>query len=414
MTATWYGTRAAVEGEIRARIAVEADAIGQELSAEGLNEAAAAVASRAKRPGALEYRLTDSGGRVVAGDLPAAPARSGWHVFDVNGGRVLALTLLATNGARIVVGQDIQAADALRKQSIETLLGWSALALAIGLIVGVWITRRSLQRFDAIVATVERVAAGALDARVRAVPNANNDIETLGRGIDAMLDRIESLVSVQRRLSADIAHELRTPLTHVRQHLDAARTSSTVGTAHIDAADAAIDQAIRRFDAMLRLAEVEAGTPRARFVRLDLGALVERVADAYRAEIEESGRVLRADCPSGLFVIGDSDLLGQLVANLLENSLVHTDPGTVIDVLVKSMLEGQVWLQVKDDGPGIDPAMVEVLTKPFERSDASTKRRGTGLGLAIVAAIATCHGSNLIIARRANGAQFEIAFTANP
>ncbi|MBC7668382.1 MAG: HAMP domain-containing histidine kinase [Gemmatimonadaceae bacterium] len=402
----WIATRGAAEREAHDRIALEVHAVTLEIQAEGLKAAGDAVMARAERPGALEYRLVDSTGRHVAGDLTDLGPKEGWRRLDFDGSapglegkdRLLILTQRLPDGARLTVGEGLGRAEALRDTLFRTLLLWGGLALALGLAAGLYLTHRALERMNALVRTVRAVADGNLAARASDARPEGDDIGQLATGVNQMLDRIDVLVAAVRRVSADVAHDLRTPLSHVRQRLDTATTAATpeLRNAALQSAKDGIDRAMRMFDAMLRLAEIDAGAARARFATVDLADLTDRVADAYRAELEASGRTLLVQVAGSLVVEGDADLLTQALANLLENVLKHSRAGAAVQVRLVEKREG-IRLSVEDDGPGIPPEMFEVAVRPFSRLDPARAAPGTGLGLAIAAGVARLHGGRLLL-----------------
>jgi signal transduction histidine kinase len=163
---------------------------------------------------------------------------------------------------------------------------------------------------------------------------------------------------------------------------------------------------------MLRLAEIEAGSAHARFGPVDLAAIVERVAHAYRPDIEGSGRTFSVSLPARAMVAGDADLLAQALANLLDNAMVHTPRGAPIAVRL-SEDAGGVRLTIQDEGPGIPLAERTRALEPFVRLDGSRTSSGAGLGLSIVNAIARLHGAQLALHDARPGLRVEIVWPAS-
>jgi signal transduction histidine kinase len=141
---------------------------------------------------------------------------------------------------------------------------------------------------------------------------------------------------------------------------------------------------------MLRLAEIDSGAMKTRFTAVNLAGLVERVADAFRPDIESTGRSLRVDTGHPLDAQGDAQLLAQAVSNLLDNALRHTPAGAQI-VIALTETDGGARLSVTDNGLGVAPVDANRLVQPFECGDPSRSAPGSGLGLSIVAAIARLH-----------------------
>lgn len=402
----WLITRGTVERDARDRIAIEVHAITVELAQEGPERAAQAIHARSERPGALEYLLLDPLGRRIAGDFLGAPRTSGWHDLDTDEGatglegkeRLIARTVVTPDGSVLAVGDDLGRADAVREAAFGAIFTAGAVALVLSLIVGVLATFGVARRMRRMVATVHAVERGDMAARVGIAVRRDDDVDALATAIDAMLDRITELVATVRRVSAEIAHDLRTPLTRARHALERARGLSDPGErmAAIAAAEESIDAALRLFDAMLDLAEIDSGEARAHFTSLDLTSIAEHVVDAYRAEIEQSGRTIALVIDDKVMIDGDPDLLTRALANLVDNALKHSRAEASIAVTI-SRSENAASVCVEDDGPGVDPAHVQTMLRPFGRLDAARSTPGNGLGLAIAEATVRLHRGTLAI-----------------
>ena len=194
-------------------------------------------------------------------------------------------------------------------------------------------------------------------------------------------------------MSADIAHDLRKPLSHVLRRLEAARSGGGPAAVveAIEGATAKVEGLLETFDALLRIGQIEAGARRARFQNLDLAEIAQDVVDAFRPAAEAQGRALVARLDESLPLQGDRELLTQMIANCLDNALIHTPPGVRVEVVVARSPNGAM-LSVADIGPGVPQHDLAKLFDPFFRSDASRTSPGSGLGLSLVSAIAEMHG----------------------
>jgi len=367
-TVGWWLSGAVIEREARGRVVTEVNAIAAEIRNEGLREAASAIAERDTTRGSLDYALIASDGSRLAGRLRSVPLTDGWTRLSDHHGTMLAYSQTTSLGARLTVAANTAEAQAVRLTILGPIFAAGLSALAGGLVISVWLTRRSLRRLDKLVLAVSSVREGTLSHRI--ADTAQDDIGHLSRQIDDMLERIERLVTTQRLASAAIAHELRTPLTVARHALEGRQ---------LESADEAIELALRRLDAVLRLAELERGTARTRFRPINLGELVERVADAYSADAAEAGVKLDTVIEDHLQIMGDQDLLAQLLGNLLDNALQHAK-AQQIGISVRAETRG-VALTVTDDGIGL------ANSRPSEPMIS-----GRGWGLKIVEAIAIAHG----------------------
>jgi signal transduction histidine kinase len=258
---------------------------------------------------------------------------------------------------------------------------------------GLVVSAGVLRRVDAINRICLKIMEGDLSQRLPG-RGTDDEFDRLTGIVNAMLDRIEALLEGLRQVSTDIAHDLRTPLARLRQQLEGALLRSGTAADHERATERAIAEADRLlaiFNALLRIARVEAGNQRRGFARVDLSALVATVADVFQASAEEQGRTIRCRIAPEVAVTGDADLLSQLAANLIENALRHTPAGTGIDIGLSRRHDGRVELVVADRGPGVPAEERERVFRRFYRLEQSRHTPGNGLGLSLVAATAQLH-----------------------
>ncbi len=402
-------TKSVAKDELRNRVQMEMQALQDQIRKSGLSAAVSAIRARSESPGAMEYRLATSDGKVLAGKLKMANPALGWAFLDIpemeapskgeGSDDFLVLTEQTTDGTILSIGDDFSRGERIRRAVLRTLFAIGAGSVLVAICAGALATWMAVRRVDGLSRTMVQVGLG--DLSVRAVTRSGprrDDVDRLGAGVNDMLDRIAGLVANIRRVSTAVAHDLRTPLTHVRQQLDLAAVAATPDASQdaIRLAQTKIDDVLRMFEATLRLAEIEAGAARARFTSVNLAELVERVTDAYRPDIEAAGHPFVVGPLDAATVTGDADLIAQALSNLLENALRHTPPQTLImvwlyrdDVVTK--------LDVVDCGPGVPSPDRERITEPFVRLDASRSSPGAGLGLSIVDAIARLHDARLVL-----------------
>jgi signal transduction histidine kinase len=201
----------------------------------------------------------------------------------------------------------------------------------------------------------------------------------------------------------------------MRQRLELARQRAD----SVEKYEAAVDQAIaecdvtlRTFDALLRIAQIEAGTRRGGFREVDLAKAVDTIYAAYQPVAEESGHRLISESLPGATIRGDPELVTQMISNLVENALKHTPSGTGISLRL-SGTEGFWRLIVDDDGPGIPVADHGKVFQRFYRLDRSRSSAGSGLGLSLVAAVAQLHGAMIDLSDNAPGLRVAITFSSS-
>jgi signal transduction histidine kinase len=350
------------------------------------------------------YLLVDANMNRIAGNLDTWPSivdRPGqWRQFQVRrtGMRSLALVFRyeLPDGYHLLVGRDVQVRVQLGNLLTDALIWAVAIVLAMAT-AGAVIVRSLFRRTVANVsATAAAIAGGDFAQRVK-VSGRGDEFDQLAEVINDMLDRIGRLMDGVRQVSNAIAHDLRTPITRARARLEeAARTAVSSADLHaaIDRATIDLDGIVTVFQALLRIAEIEAGSRRASFQRVDLVTALEGVADLYGAVAEEKGVSLAVAHPRQLEVNGDAALIQQAVANLVDNAVKFSpDNGTV---RLSAALDGRrIRLTVTDQGPGIPEEDRARATERFYRGDTARGTPGTGLGLALVQAVAYLHGGVL-------------------
>jgi signal transduction histidine kinase len=288
---------------------------------------------------------------------------------------------------------------------------WYGLTAAIavlsiaGLLVGL-ITRRALMtRVNSIRQTVSAIIHGDLKHRLPTHLN-EDELNTLSRTINGMLEQIELLVHGVRNVSNSIAHDLRTPLAELRSRLEELaliRPPPEEAYAEIDGAVADVDRVIRIFDALLRLAEIDAGMRRSGFVALDVSDLAANAVEFYApaAELKNIDLLFRSEGP--LPVSGDPVLLAQALSNLIDNALKYAPINGTIEVSVRKRSDDTAEVSVSDNGPGIAESEKCKVVERFYRGDASRGTPGVGLGLSLVQAVAKLHGRVLELSDRSPG-----------
>ncbi|MER8596174.1 HAMP domain-containing histidine kinase [Mesorhizobium sp. M1182] len=366
------------------------------------------------------FSLTGPAGNHLAGNFTAADLPDGFSMFEATMPGVPADTVYrAWSGS--VGGNSLTVAFSLSEtEELESIVlmsfGWGTLIIT-GLAVagGALLASRVQRRLDGIAATMVDVSHGRLDARIPLVGNGD-DIDGVSAQVNAALDRLSALVEGMKQVSANIAHDLKTPLNRLQMILEAAADKTALGEAvSDDLADARAEglQINETFDALLRIAQIEAGARKARFIDLDVNGVVESIAEIYADVAEDDGKSLTAKIFQGAQcqIQGDWELLTQMFANLVENALRHCPAGTVIELSVTRQ-DDRIVAKVGDDGPGIPIEEREKVFQRLYRLDNSRSTPGSGLGLSLVRAIADLHGASIALEDRHPGLAVVVSFPA--
>ena len=408
LTASYAASRSSLDATMRSDLTQDVAGFRAAPSAAALAALVAAEA-RVSDPAriVLSY-VMPTGQRFGNGRL--AQDQDGYYLTTLDDpdtridGQYLALTA-RLHGGQLTVARSRVEIDQLwtvfRNIVLLSLLPTLAVALGAALVLA----RRSARQVTALGRTLDRLTSGDLAARVRPGDGWSDDFHRIGSRIDRMAAAQEASVDNLRQVSSDVAHDLKTPIQRISVFLDdlSAQPLPPEAAALVDQAQAEVTGVVSVFHALLQIAQIEAGTPKSRFTAVDLVPLVQTFAELYDPAAAEEGRRLDLSIATDRAVVhGDRDLLGQILANLIENALRHTPPGTPI-TLGLSRQGGDVILSVADRGPGIPEAERDKVLQRLYRLERSRTTPGSGLGLSLVAVIAELHDARLVLADHAPG-----------
>jgi signal transduction histidine kinase len=413
--------RHALDRQMADRIEAEITTLTTTYESGGLPSLIASVHARERGATALDYAVEQPRGTRLAGILPPLPAGGGWMTLD-GGARhademveppehLRARVVDVPGGVRIGVGDDLSRIDDV-EETVLTAFAWvAALVAAFGIGGGVLMSLGFLRRVDAITRTAEAIIAGDLTRRIT-LRGGNDDLDRLAATLNHMLDRIAALMESLRQVSNDIAHDLRTPLTRLYQGLNAARLQQDDIGGYQHAIERAIAEAeglLDTFGALLRIAQIEAGSRRSGFRPIDLAELAKGVIEVFEPVAEDQNHRLSAAISSTPLIEGDRELLVQALVNLIENALRHTPVGSTVTVTVAAN-QDSAELCVRDDGPGVPEAERTRILDRFYRREASRTTPGSGLGLALIAAVADLHQAELSVEDAGPGLRVRLRF----
>lgn len=425
----YWSTAAYMARQVDATIETEIAGLAEQYRTRGLTGLSDLIGARvARKPsGSSIYLLVDRAFAPVVGNLSrwpdVPPAEDGWLNFRLEGQgwprgeihRARARAFRLEGGFHLLVGRDIHDLEETQALIVNTLIWGLLMTLVLALLGGVVMTRSMLRRIEAINQTSREIMSGDLTHRIPS-NQSGDDFDVLIGNLNAMLDRIESLMEGVRRVSDNIAHDLKTPLTRLRHSLEVLRAEA----AEPDTVHALTEQAVGEaerllstFNALLRIARVESAESRAAFADVRLADLVRDVADLYEPLAEEKGQRLVAQVADGVCVRGDRDLLFQALANLLDNAVKYTPPGGTISVGLENRANGP-HLTVADSGPGVPAQARGKVFQRFFRLEESRTTPGSGLGLSLVAAVAQLHGAGVRLSDNQPGLRVTLEFSANP
>ncbi|MDB5479849.1 MAG: histidine kinase [Caulobacteraceae bacterium] len=271
-------------------------------------------------------------------------------------------------GEILIVERDTRQLVALRR-IIVGALWWSGGAIALlGLVSAVALSLRPLARIAAMRRASDAISAGDF-ARRLPVTGSGDELDELAQITNRMMDEAERLMIEARTVGQGLAHELRSPLTRLRAMLDHAGASFGADDPRrrlLENCVAEADTLLTRFQALLRIAALEARGRRTAIERVSLSDIVEQIAELYAPLAADLGIELTAHVDEGVVIHGDGELLFEAVSNLVDNALKFIDAGGHVAVSAIRDPDG-ARLEVSDDGPGIPEAERPLVTKRFYR-----------------------------------------------
>ena len=430
-----FSVRGVMDAELAQTIDAEITGLAEQYSQGGIRRLVEAVERRASRPGASLYLVTTFAGERIAGNVAQLPAgvldnpgaietayqRVGEVVADQ---AALARIFLLPGGFRLLVGRDLRDRDTLRRVLIRTLLTSLFWLTLLGTAGGLLVARRVLRRVDAMNASAQTIMTGDLTQRLP-LAGSNDELDRLAQNLNAMLERIAELMRGMKEVSDNIAHDLRTPLTRLRNGAEEALRSGSTPADYRAGLEKVIDESdglIRVFNALLMIARAEAGTELESVSPFDASAVARDVVELYEPLAEEQHMSIALNISDNLQVLGHRELVGQALANLLDNALKYGRRDDAVqseapDIRVSASRVGDmVEIEVSDRGPGIAPSDRARVLERFVRLEGARSRPGSGLGLSLATAVARLHHGELRVEDNAPGLRVIVALqaSANP
>jgi signal transduction histidine kinase len=353
-------------------------------------------------PERLYVRVVDRGAEALV-----LSSREGWDPATLETG-----TLRFTDGTLVEVGKSSEARQDLLRR-FRAALGL-VMASVVGIaLTGGWLAMQSaLRPIRRLSEAVNRIIrTGRTDERVP-VGRHDDAINELTEHFNAMLNKIESLVTGMRGALDNVAHDLKTPLTRLRGSAEMALAAAPDLDSYREALADCVEETDRvlvMLDTLMDISEAESGAMPLKRESLPLSEVVERAVDLYRDVADAKGVSISADSGVEAFVSADRVRLEQVAANLIDNAVKYTPRGGRVTVEV-GRDSGLAFMRVRDSGPGIPPSEQPRIWERLFRGDSSRAERGLGLGLSLVKAIAEAHGGSVSVeSEPGRGCTFTVA-----
>jgi signal transduction histidine kinase len=413
-----WNTRRLITEQITTIVNAESSVINEIYLRRGLWGLDNTIRNRSLRPGANLYLITAPNGVSLGGNVgslsPGVMASTGWSEtwyrrLDENDAaehRALVKVTELSNGFRLLIGRDLEERRRLFG-IVAKGTQWSVLVvIVLGICGGIFVSRRVLQRIDAMTGTAQRIMAGDLSGRLP-MGRSGDELDRLAGNLNAMLERIEALMNGLKEVSDNIAHDLKTPLTRLRNRAEEALARSSSEADYRAALERTIEESdglIRTFNALLMIARAESGQARGNMDDFDAAEVANGIYELYEPLADDDGMTLAVKATPAP-IHGNRELISQALANLVENAIKYGKPSAAAqplglkaarEIVIEARRDGDaVLLSVTDHGPGIPEADRKHAIERFVRLEASRTLPGSGLGLSLASAVATLHGGEL-------------------
>ena len=348
---------------------------------------------------------------------PSLSGEQSWATLETGGEDEDVLEVLSVrlaDGVLFQVGKSTERRNALLQRFRRVLLFNFGAIIIVGLTGGAVLTWTALQPVRALAETVNRIMrTGQTSARVPVQSNGDA-ISDLSVQVNAMLDRIDAVVSGMRGALDNVAHDLRTPMARLRSTAEGAIESAdpeVLRTALAETVEES-DRIMGMLNTLMDISEAETGTMALRREPTSVADLVGQTVELYEDVADEAGIAVQTDVEPGILVNVDRPRLRQALANLLDNAIKYTPREGRVTIQACRASDG-VTISVSDSGIGIPEDELPHIWTRLYRGDKSRSTRGLGLGLSLVKAIVEAHGGRVAVySRPGEGSRFEIYLPA--
>ncbi|MEW2579018.1 ATP-binding protein [Streptomyces syringium] len=312
------------------------------------------------------------------------PGRAAIEIGERPEGDVIASTERGEQGETVRVEESRSAVSRELGRTLMVILAVALLAVIAAVFLAVRQANRLTAPLTDLAETAERLGSG--DPRPRHRRYGVPELDRVADVLDASAERIARMLTAERRLAADASHQLRTPLTALSMRLEEITLTDDPETVK-DEATIALTQVERLTDVVQRLLTNSRDPQSGSAVSFDLDEVIKQQLEEWRPATRSEGRALVRSGKQGLRAVGTPGAVAQVLATLIENSLMHGD-GTV--ALRTRVTGNQAVVEVTDEGPGVSP---DLGSRVFERTVSG--RNSTGLGLAVARDLAEADGGRL-------------------
>ncbi|MDI5965229.1 ATP-binding protein [Streptantibioticus silvisoli] len=312
------------------------------------------------------------------------PGQAPIHLGTRPAGQVISATRTGAHGESAMVLESRTVVSQQIGRTLLVILAVALLAIAAAVVLAVQQARRLAAPLIDLAGTAERLGSG--DPRPRHRRYGVPELDRVADVLDSSAERIAKMLTAERRLAADASHQLRTPLTALSMRLEEIIATDDHDTVE-EEATIALSQVERLTDVVERLLTNSRDARSGSAVAFDLDEVIKQQLEEWRPAYRGEGRGISRSGTRGLRAVGTPGAVAQVLATLIENSLMHGAGSVVIHTRVTG---NQAVAEVTDEGQGVPP---DLGSRVFERTVSG--RNSTGLGLAVARDLAEADGGRL-------------------
>jgi heavy metal sensor kinase len=333
-----------------------------------------------------------------------------YQTLSLNGRKhnVRLLSISLDNGERIVVVSSLRPEEIILERYRETFGVAFMVMVGCGSIFGFFLARKAMAGVQRVTDTATSIGRNDLGRRVP-LANEGEEINALARAFNAMLERIEALLSEFRHVTDNVAHELRTPITRIRGMAETTLKGGDDLHEYKEMAASVIDGCdglVEMINTMLDIAKTDSGIVELDQTPIDLTELVSEAIDLFSPLAEDKCINIQWNKPPiAAMVIGDRRRLQRVISNLLDNAIKYTPIGGVLTSTI-DVEGGNVYVSISDTGIGINGNDIPHIFERFYRCDHSRSTPGSGLGLSLAQAVIHAHGGEITVESSTCGSTF--------
>lgn len=313
-----------------------------------------------------------------------------------------------TGGRHVFVGERLDAYSAQEAPVLSAILASGLFASAVMVVYGARRRRRIDRRLDEVMDVLDRISRGDFSRQLTGDENGD-EWERLRAHVNVVSIRLGSMIGQLGTLADLVSHELGSAVGRVQRRIERISKAPDLDQAQ-ETAREALAETLRVRDtvqALLELNSIRTGGTR-RFGRIDLAPVAREVIQMYAATAEDARLDLQSQL-SKAEILGERDLIVQLLANLLDNAIKYTPAAGTVSVSIAAH-QNTVSLTVDDSGPGIPAEARNTVFQPARRLTRDRGKEGFGYGLAVVHAIAKRHGGDVTLPDVARGLRVLVTF----